>query len=103
MIWPAFAVGGTGPAALPSGCSACCLWSLRAIASTALYPSLLSHPPLFLLCRLLPPSPPKEVSHRSHVRHKAIRFSLTLSPVITNIDDPKFDLEKLLEAWTQGA
>ncbi|RSH93355.1 hypothetical protein EHS25_007711 [Saitozyma podzolica] len=23
--------------------------------------------------------------------------------VITNIDDPKFDLEKLLEAWTQGA
>jgi hypothetical protein len=35
--------------------------------------------------------------------HNALRFSLTLSPVITNIDDPKFDLEKLLEAWTQGA
>jgi hypothetical protein len=74
----------------------------------SLSPLAPSCPPLVLLCRLLPPSPSGcgpllGLSHRSRVRHKALGFSLTLSPVITNIDDPKFDLEKLLEAWTQGA
>jgi hypothetical protein len=101
-----------GAVALPSGRFACWLMvspshyfsrlvPLAPFLSTSL-PTLSIAPSVPIWPRTPASSSPTDPALPGYL-HNALRFSLTLSPVITNIDDPKFDLEKLLEAWTQGA